>query len=90
MSNFLLYFGSFLDLVLAICLVWFSSQAMVERKVIMPFIPFFMIGLVYCFTSVFSFYFLLTTILWFFKDLVLLISFGLFVFTIKKYVSNQS
>jgi hypothetical protein len=88
MSDFLLSFGSFLDLALAICLVWFSSQAMVEKRVIKPFFPFFMIGLVYCFTAVFSFYFLLTNILWFFKDLVLLLSFGLFVFTIKKYVSN--
>jgi len=88
MSNFLLLLGSFLDLSMAICLVWFSSQVMVEKLAIKPFLPFFLIGLVYCFTSVFSFYFLLTNILWFFKDLVLLISFGLFVFTIKKYVSN--
>jgi hypothetical protein len=88
MSNLLLYFGSFLDLILAILMIWFSSQAMVEKKIIVPFVPFLMIGLAYCFASVFSFYFLLTNIFWFFKDLFLLISFGLFVFTIKKYVSD--
>ena len=88
MSDLLLIFGSFLDLLLSVCLIWFSSQAMVEKQNIKAFIPFFMIGLVYCFTAVFSFYFLLTNILWFFKDLILLISFGLFVFTIKKYVSD--
>jgi len=88
MSDLLLIFGSFLDLLLSICLIWFSSQAMVEKQNIKAFIPFFTIGLVYCFTAVFSFYFLLTNILWFFKDLILLVSFGLFVFTIKKYVSN--
>ena len=88
MSEILLYFGSFLDLILAILMIWFSSQAMVEKKAIAPFVPFFMIGLAYCFTSVFSFYFLLTNIFWFFKDLFLMISFGLFIFTIKKYVSD--
>lgn len=88
MSDLLLYFGSFLDLILAILMIWFSSQAMVEKKAITPFVPFFMIGLAYCFTSVLSFYFLLTNIFWFFKDLFLLISFGLFIFTIKKYVSD--
>ncbi|MDD2224821.1 MAG: hypothetical protein PHP97_01515 [Candidatus Shapirobacteria bacterium] len=88
MSDLLLNLGSFLDLMLAVWLIWLSSQAMVEKKVIIPFVPFFMIGLAYCFTSVFSFYFLLTNIFWFFKNLFLLISFGLFVFTIKKYVSD--
>lgn len=77
-----------MDLGLAISMILFSSQAMVEKKKIRPFIPFFMIGLAYCFTSVLSFYFLLTHILWFLKDLFLMISFGLFIFTIKKYVSN--
>jgi hypothetical protein len=88
MSNFLIILGSMLDLGLAISMVWFSSQAMVEKKKIRPFVPFFMIGLAYCLASVLSFYFLLTHILWFFKDLFLMASFGLFVFTIKKYVSD--
>lgn len=88
MSDILLSLGSFLDLILAILMIWLSSLTMVEKKIIMPFVPFFIIGLAYCFASVLSFYFLLTHIFWFFKDLLLLISFGLFVFQIKKYVFN--
>jgi hypothetical protein len=87
MSDILLFIGSSLDLMLAITLIWLSSQMMIEKK-IKPFLPFFFIGIAYIFASVFSFYFLITNILWFFKDLLLMVSIGYFVVNLKKYVHH--
>ena len=63
-----LYIYSAIYVIFAIILIWLVTLIMIEKKKILKFMPFFIAGLVFCFSSAFTFYGVFMSSAWFFIE----------------------
>ncbi len=69
-----LYIYSIIQIFFAIILIWLTTLIMIEKKKILAFIPFFIVGVVSCFYAGFVFYEVFVNFAWFFIEFLYLIS----------------
>ena len=68
----------------SILVIWRTTLAMIEKKKISFFIPFFIFGLSLCFYAGFYFYAVYDKIFWLFYELLLLVALALIFIVLRR------
>ena len=70
----ILYIFSIIQVFFAVLIIWITTQAMLQKKNITVFIPFFIAGLASCFYAGFVLYEIFVNVAWLFIGFLYLVS----------------